>query len=432
MLRFRPEARVGLLIFTGMLALIGAYWFLKGSIVGGRTYTVYATFRDVQRMDKGASVRMAGVPIGEVLGISLTKGNMARLELRIRDGIRIPKGSHVLITSGGLVGDVFVQVEPGHGPGYLAEYATIRGQDSVTLDSLMPQASKLLSQLQTTVESLNSVLGDKRMLAAMKNSMINTEAATEQAVGLVKDFRNMAVSNSDELNKALANATKASADFAAFAANVRGIMEKGGSKDMTAMLESGKTAADNLVKASEKVKELASDQQITSDLKATLSNLRKTSENAEVLTEKLSHVLGGKPGQRPTIHTESPTLDLFRDFHDGRFRVDYNVTIPSGKTSFYRLGLLGIGDSTRFNLQAGRILNPGSRLRYGMYSSRLGVGFDKDITNRTGLSADLYGLNDTKLELKGRYDLTDDWGVWLGTDDLLDTRGLLLGVQYRK
>jgi phospholipid/cholesterol/gamma-HCH transport system substrate-binding protein len=432
MLRFRPEARVGLLIFTGILALIGTYWFLRGSVVRGRTYTVYAVFRDVQRMDKGASVRMAGVPIGEVLGISLTKDNMARLELRIRDGVKVPKGSAVRITSGGLVGDVFVEVAPGRGPGYVAENDTVRGQEAVTLDQLMPQAGQLLTQLQTTVTALNSVLGDKRMLAAMRNSMTNTEMATRQAVELVKDFRGIAAENSDELNVALANAAKASADFAAFAASMRGVLEKGGSKDIQAMLDSGKVAAANLAQASEKLKELASDEQLTSDLKTTLSNLRKTSENAQALTQKLTHVLGGKTGERPRIRTESPTLDIFRNVSDDKFRVDYNVTIPTGKSRFYRMGLLGIGDSTRFNLQAGRVLDTNTRLRYGLYASRLGVGLDRDITGRTSLQADLFGLNDVKLELKGRYDLTDDWGLWLGTDDLLDNRSLLLGVQYRK
>jgi phospholipid/cholesterol/gamma-HCH transport system substrate-binding protein len=337
-----------------------------------------------------------------------------------------------LITSGGLVGDVFVEVSPGSGPGYLAEGETIRGADTVTLDQLMPQASQLLMQLQTTVAALNSVLGDKRMLTAMRNSMENTELATRQAAALAKDFRSIAAENSDELNAALTHAAKASADFAAFAANMRKVLDQGGSNDIKAILDSGKVAAGNLAQASEKLKALASDQEMTSDLKASLSNLRKTSENAQVLTEKLSRVLGGHPGQRPQLRTESPTLDVFRNFSEGKFRMDYNVTVPVGKNRFYRLGLLGLGDSTRLNLQAGRVLDNKTRLRYGLFASRLGVGVDRKLTGRTSLQADLYGLNDVELEVKGRYDLRDDWGLWLGTDDLLDNRSLLLGVQYRK
>jgi len=61
MLRFRPEARVGLVIFVGVLALIIIYWFLGGWRLRARTYTVYVIFRNIQRLSEGAEVRMAGV-----------------------------------------------------------------------------------------------------------------------------------------------------------------------------------------------------------------------------------------------------------------------------------------------------------------------------------------------------------------------------------
>ncbi|MDO8587031.1 MAG: MlaD family protein [Armatimonadota bacterium] len=432
MLRFRPEARVGLLIFVGIVTLIAIYWFLSGSVFRARTYTVYAVFRSVQRLDRGAAVRMAGVQVGQVISIRLTKWNRARVEMAIRQDVSIPEGSAFRVTSGGLVGDIYVEIVPGSGPGRVGENKTVYGADTTTLDQLLPQASQLLAQLQTSAQALNGILADKRLLASMRQTMANSEMASRQAANLMADFRRIAAENRVELNTALNNASAASEDFAALAEKMRGIMDRGGAQDVEAMLESGKTAAANLQQASEKLKQLASDEQLTGDLKATMANLRKASENAEALTERLSRVLGRRDrGERKPIRGEGSSLDFFANLGSNRYRVDYNLTIPNGADRFYRLGLFGIGDATKVNVQLGQTFDADTALRYGLYASKLGVGYDRYF-GKTSLHADLFGLNDTKLELKGRYDLRDDLGVWLGFDDLLDERGLLLGVQYRK
>lgn len=432
MLRVRPEARVGLLIFIGILTLIGVYWFLGGTVFRSRTYTIYAIFRDVQRLEKGASVRMAGVRVGQVTNIALTSDSRARVEMAIRQDIKIPRKSVFRVTSGGLVGDVYVDVLP-NGNGEVRKGETVEGEDAVTLDRLIPQASELLTELQKSAESLNSVLGDKRMLASMRRTMMNAERATGEAAGLAREFRLLAVQNKDELDATLKNAAKASADFAQLAQRMNDALGREGSQDIKATLESGRAAAENLRQASEKLRQLISDEQLTGDIKATVSNLRKASENAVGVSEKLGKILGGgQRGERAKIREAGTTVDLLADMGDNRYRVDYNITRPLTGNRFYRLGVFGLGDSARANLQLGKTFDTDLALRYGLYASRLGVGVDKYLSNRTSVHADLYDINDLHLELKGRYTLSDDYAVWAGLDDLLDDRSLLLGVQYRK
>jgi len=433
MLRVRPEARVGLVIFFGILALIGAYWFLGGTVFRTRTYTIYAIFRDVQRLDRGASVRMAGVRVGQVTAIALTPDSRARVEMAIRQDIKIPRKSVFRITSGGLVGDVYVDVIPSGTDGNVRKGDTVQGEDAVTLDRLIPQASELLAELQKSAQSLNSVLGDKRMLASMRRTMMNAEEATGEAAELAREFRLLAAQNKDEIDVTLRNAAKASADFAVMAEKMKGVLARGGDEDIKATLESGRVAAENLRQASEKLRQLVSDEQLTGDIKATVSNLRKTSENAVGLSEKLGKILGTRQrGERAQIRGEGTTVDFLANLRDNRYRVDYNITRPLTGNRFYRLGIFGLGDSARANFQLGQAFDSDLALRYGLYASRLGVGVDKYLSNRTSVHADLYDINDLHLELKGRYTLSEDYAVWAGMDDLLDDRSLLLGVQYRK
>ncbi|MDO8684384.1 MAG: MlaD family protein [Armatimonadota bacterium] len=438
MLRFRPEARVGLVIFIGVLTLIGMYFFLGGRWLQARTYRVYAVFRDVQRLDRGAMVRMAGVQVGRVDNITLTRDSRARVAMSIREDVKIPVGSAFRVTSGGLVGDIYVEVAPVEdGKVVLQPGQVVEGEDTVTLNQLAPQVSKLITEFQTSARSLNKILGDEQTMASIKNTVANTELASRKAADFMGQLQIIAAQNSAQVEVALANAALASEDFAAVAENLRGAFEKGGRADIEATLESGRKAVANLEAASASLNKLVGDQQLSSDLKATLANLRETSENAKAITERLGKIVGVKgDGRRERLRLvpSGSRLDIFNNFEDNRLRVDYNITIPTVEDRFYQLGLFDIGESTKVNLQKGRLLDPDTAFRYGFYASRFGVGLDRNLNSRTSLHADLYRPNDLHLELKGLYTLSDDLGLWAGTDDLLDSdnRSFLLGLQYRK
>ena len=434
MLRFRPEARVGLVIFIGALTLLVVYWFLKGWSFRGRTYAMYAVFRNVQRLSDGADVRMAGVMIGQVTGISLWQANRARVEMRISEDVKVPANSVFRTTSGGLVGDIFVEVIPPEKVGgYVKHGQTVYGEEMPTLDTVLPEVTKLVLQLQTSAAAINDVLADKKMLAAFRNSMANTELTTRRAAELMLEFQNIAMAKSEGMDSVLGNATKASADFAALAKDLRVAVEKGGTTKVNEILESSKRAAANLEQASAKLRDLAADPKLNTDVRETVSTLRQTAENAKALTDRLNKAVGGRrPGQLiKGFKGTSSQADVFARF-GGKLRLDYNVTIPGGTDRFYKLGLFDVGESTKVNMQMGRMLSPTVAVRYGIYGSRLGMGMDKSINNHVSLHADLFRPSDPMLEVKGLYDFSKDLGVWVGGEDILHSGPFMLGLQYRK
>ena len=138
MLKFKPEARVGLLVVLSVAAITIMYWFLGGLTLRAREYRIYGIFENVQRLARDSVVRMAGVDIGRVTDITLWHTSKARVEMRIRRDIKIPAGSEFRVTSGGLVGEVCVEIVPARPAGkYIKPGAVIYGRATVTLDELM-------------------------------------------------------------------------------------------------------------------------------------------------------------------------------------------------------------------------------------------------------------------------------------------------------
>src|SRR5690606_13999350 len=79
-------------------------------------YPLTASFRSVEGITVGTDVRMAGVKIGSVTDLRLNgETYYADAVLSVRDGIAIPDDSTVLISSEGLLGGAFVEIQPGGG-----------------------------------------------------------------------------------------------------------------------------------------------------------------------------------------------------------------------------------------------------------------------------------------------------------------------------
>ena len=121
-MRLGNEVKVGLVVFAAFVALLSIYWFLGGFGLRGSTYPVYAIFDNVQKLDKGQDVRMAGVKIGIVSSVSLTPDSKARVDMLIDKGNVIPEGSVARITSGAMIGESYVEIVPSEQDGGRARF----------------------------------------------------------------------------------------------------------------------------------------------------------------------------------------------------------------------------------------------------------------------------------------------------------------------
>ncbi len=133
------EIAVGGVVLAAAIAF-GVYASqVTGLSAGGAGYPLTASFRSLEGVDVGTDVRLAGVKIGSVTGVTLNPETYrAETTVTIANGIELPDDSAIVISSEGLLGGNFVEIMPGGSPYYLSAGEEILDtQGSVSLVSLL-------------------------------------------------------------------------------------------------------------------------------------------------------------------------------------------------------------------------------------------------------------------------------------------------------
>lgn len=103
-------------------------------------------------------VRIAGVQVGQISGITVQPDGDARVALQIDPGTKLPTGTTFALRANGLLGSRYVQLLPGHGKGQLPWGTTLKGGfDSLTYgvpDALAVFNQRTRGSLGTLVDGL--------------------------------------------------------------------------------------------------------------------------------------------------------------------------------------------------------------------------------------------------------------------------------------
>lgn len=314
-----------------------------------------------------------------------------------------------------------------------------------SLDRTLRRADTLLASFHSTANETKGLMTDARGLVNDTREVVkgsgqflkSSNTLVENASGLVTDTRQVLTENREkfkgvlesldaslkQLDKTLLEAQTLLADqdvrsdFRATAANIR---------DATA----------NLRKITDDVRGLTSDPQVQEDLRVTLFNLREASEQAGDVFRRVKGVLGtgGQTaksiGQRVSEAELRGTLT--RTLVTDRTRLDFDATIPWSESTYYRLGFYDFGENNRFNVQAGNRMPRNTWLRYGIYASKLGFGFDVGDRQRPAFSADLFGVDHPQVDLRGNVPIAPNLDLTLGLDNVFRRADPIFGVRYRK
>jgi phospholipid/cholesterol/gamma-HCH transport system substrate-binding protein len=132
-----PKRTFSLELIVGIFAAagVGAAAYLAVGLAGlelgtSNTYTVYAEFDNISGLKYGASVEIAGVPIGVVSDISL-KDPAARITLKLNKSVKIKDDDIASIRTKGIIGDRYVKISRGGSDTYIAPEGTIIETESV-------------------------------------------------------------------------------------------------------------------------------------------------------------------------------------------------------------------------------------------------------------------------------------------------------------
>ena len=115
MKKYAMETTVGIFLVFGLLCL--GYITVKlghVSLLGDNTYSLFARFTKVTGLRVGSPVDMLGVEVGRVGRLAMDqKDQKVVVEIRIQKDIKVYDDALASIKAEGLIGDMFLSIEPG-------------------------------------------------------------------------------------------------------------------------------------------------------------------------------------------------------------------------------------------------------------------------------------------------------------------------------
>jgi phospholipid/cholesterol/gamma-HCH transport system substrate-binding protein len=145
-----------------------------------------AIFDTVAGLDDKAAVRVAGVRIGQVDGISLADGERARVSMLLQKEIRLTQGTRARISNLGLLGDKYVELVPGPASApLLASNAILPGEAPVSFDQAIAKIDKIGDAIQGITGQLNAGPGG----GSIQRLLDSLEATSNEIGALVKENR---------------------------------------------------------------------------------------------------------------------------------------------------------------------------------------------------------------------------------------------------
>ena len=350
-------AKVGIFM-SAILAILG-YFVLKIEdidISRKGTRHIIAYFDNVAGLDEKAPVRVAGVRKGKVLRIDLENGK-GKVTLEVEEDVQLHRGATARIANLGLLGDKYVEVDPGppNAPVLLGDNVQLTGSQPASIDDVTSQVSKIAEDVKAITESLRSVMAGPRGQQRLEDIVENVRTITTQVQQLV-------AANRENVDATLANMRVITADLR------REIPKLAETIDRVAN-QLGGTVGENRQDVREIVENL---KVLSADLKTTTANLNSitghvksgegtvgkllySDEAHEKLTKALGSVEGGVTELKNTLGRV------------GRIQLDLGVKADyyagMSKTSE---GFENLGGSSRSAVTARLVPNPENNRFYNI------------------------------------------------------------------
>lgn len=164
-LRKKQQLVAGLFVLAILLSMVFAYWM--GAFGFGPSKNIYVYYDFAGGIERGSTVRLAGIKVGRVTDIQFVKGDIpldqdpedapnegtAQSHLRVkievtRDALKqITDDSKFYVNLAGIIGERYVEVVPGRGQPVKRGH-NFRGVDPPRVDQLLSQGYGIFGDLR--------------------------------------------------------------------------------------------------------------------------------------------------------------------------------------------------------------------------------------------------------------------------------------------
>lgn len=428
-----------------------------------RTVTAEIRFQDVSGLDDKSAVRIAGVRVGKVDGISLLPDGTALARVVLDPDVELREGALGQIRNMGLLGDKYVELYPGRpGATKLPGGARIEGTAPTGFDDLTKLAADIGKDVKQLTSALSGSLGGEQGEAKLNRIVDNIGRLAEA-------LRELVEANRANVDFTVANLREFSTEIRGTLARIDRILDenRSGVKGTVSNLDelTGKlqTTADNLNSITTKIDsgdgtvgKLVNSEETHRNLNDALQSVKSGVDSLNTTLTRINRIeldLGFRAEYltRESVAKTYITLDVVP--RENKFyRVEFvsvpggvrkdtteytTVTLPDGSTTQTKKQLETYEDRFALSLQLGyRWKN--TLARVGIFESRGGVGLDQYFNNdKMRVSGEVWDFGRFEAQphgkLYGQWQATPFIYLSGGVDEVFnsDVRSLFLGAGIR-
>lgn len=189
--------KIGFVIGTAMI-IFGAAVILLGGFRISKGYTISVRFNYVSGLEKGAPVRIAGMEVGEVRGLTIKGGKVESL-LWLESSARVGKNTRISINSLGLIGDKYVDIPMANaGDEILKPGEIVNGIDPVNVEELLIRAETMVNKTEKIMVLMDKMLGGEETWERI-------DEITRDVKSISGDIKSLLSENKERLNSTIRN-----------------------------------------------------------------------------------------------------------------------------------------------------------------------------------------------------------------------------------
>ena len=204
------ELKIGLIGIFLIALLIWGINFLKGKDIFSSSDYYYAVYENIAGLEKSSPVYLNGYKIGMVENIALTGDNMRNITVKffIRDDIKLPHNSKVVIYSSDLMGTKAIKLDITGKKKYYQPGDTLPSilQQDLT-ERLYAEVKPIKNKAETLITSLDSIIAifDENTRRSVQNSLNNFDTTSKHLKNSSAELDRLLTSNASELEQTLQN-----------------------------------------------------------------------------------------------------------------------------------------------------------------------------------------------------------------------------------
>lgn len=197
------EAKVGL-FFLATILVFGYVWFKVLEFGEMEGFTITSKFRSVEGLPKGAAVQIAGIKVGTVKDIRLDPDTgKAVVAMEIKEAYRnsIPEDSRVSLKTKGLLGDKFVNIEPGK-----PNARKLKPGEELHLVFEPTDTEKVFETVGVAAQDLQELTRGARQQLIDQKGFQKVDSMVDNTAAAFKNLNELLVQNKDKIGQTVASA----------------------------------------------------------------------------------------------------------------------------------------------------------------------------------------------------------------------------------